>query len=394
MENRCRLEPERGERSDVTSLLNDQRARLAPGIEQRGYVVTKRYQVLPPTAPVPAADDVLEMVVREGARKMLQTALELEVDEFLGRRRYQRTGSANVRGYRNGHQPERTIGVGMGAVEVSLPRVSHVPPEVSSDGFHSEIVNRYQRRSRTQARLMARLYLEGLSSGDFEPVFRALVGETAALSPSSILKLKADWQHEYESWKKRPLRGRYVYLYADGVYLKAGTERDKTAMLVVLGVDDQGHKELLAMEEGYRESTESWSEVLRSLQERGLAEAPLLAIGDGALGLWAALDVVFPTTRHQRCWNHRSRKESTCHFSGPDRLPNYGDSGEGRSSTQRSVRGVAAPPQRTAAASCTSGRGPAAGTWGRGDCGAGREGQRDHGAPRRGGVSRRHQALA
>jgi len=194
----------------------------------------------------------------------------------------------------------------MGAVEVSLPRVSDVPPEVSSDGFHSEIVNRYQRRSRTQARLMARLYLEGLSSGDFEPVFRALVGETAALSPNSILKLKADWQQEYESWKKRPLRGRYVYLYADGVYLKAGTGRDKTAMLVVLGVDEQGHKELLAMDEGYRESTESWSAVLRSLRERGLTEAPLLAIGDGALGLWAALDEVFPTTRHQRCWNHRT----------------------------------------------------------------------------------------
>jgi transposase-like protein len=194
----------------------------------------------------------------------------------------------------------------MGAVEVSLPRVSDVPPEVSSDGFHSEILARYQRRSRTQARLLARLYLEGLSSGDFEPVFRALVGETAALSPSSILKLKADWQQEYETWKKRPLRGRYVYLYADGVYLKAGTERDKTAVLVVLGVDEQGHKELLAMDEGYRESTASWSEVLRSLRERGLSEAPLLAIGDGALGLWAALDEVFPTTRHQRCWNHRA----------------------------------------------------------------------------------------
>ena len=112
----------------------------------------------------------------------------------------------------------------MGAVEVRLPRVSDVPPEVSPDGFHSEIVSRYQRRSRTQARLLARLYLEGLASGDFEPVFRALVGETAALSPSSILKLKADWQQEYEAWKKRPLRGRYVYLYADGLYLKAGTD--------------------------------------------------------------------------------------------------------------------------------------------------------------------------
>jgi len=234
---------------------------------------------------------------------MLQDALEAEVDDFLGRARYQRAPA--YRGYRNGHMPKRTIGVGMGAVEVSLPRVSDVPAEVSSDGFHSEVVSRYQRRSRTQARLLARLYLEGLASGDFEPVFRALVGETAALSPSSILKLKADWQQEYEAWKKRPLRGSYVYLYADGLYLKAGAEQDKTALLVVLGVDEQGHKELLAMERGYRESTASWSEVLRSLKERGLEEAPLLAIGDGALGLWAALDEIFPTTGHQRCWNHR-----------------------------------------------------------------------------------------
>ena len=266
--------------------------------------MSKPYHVLPPTAPVPAPDDVLERLVREGARKMLQDALEAEVDEFLCRPRYQRTD--DKRGYRNGHLPERTIGVGMGAVEVRLPRVRDVPPEVSPEGFHSEIVSRYQRRSRTQGRLLARLYLEGLASGDFEPVFRALVGETAALSPSSILKLKADWQQEYEAWKKRPLRGRYVYLYADGLYLKAGAERDKTALLVVLGVDDQGHKELLAMEQGYRESTASWSEVLRSVKERGLTEAPLLAIGDGALGLWAALDDVFPTTRHQRCWNHRA----------------------------------------------------------------------------------------
>jgi transposase-like protein len=247
---------------------------------------------------------VLERLVREGARKLLQAALEEEVDEFLGRRRYQRTDQH--RGYRNGHLPKRTIGVGMGAVEIKLPRVSDVPPEVSPGGFHSEIVAKYQRRSRTQARLLARLYLEGLASGDFEPVFRALVGETAALSPSSILKLKADWQQEYEAWKKRPLRGRYVYLYADGFYLKAGPERDKTAVLVVLGVDEQGHKELLAMDEGYRESTASWSEVLRSLKERGVTDAPLLAIGDGALGLWAALDEVFPTTRQQRCWNHRA----------------------------------------------------------------------------------------
>lgn len=265
--------------------------------------MSKPYQVLSPTAPVPAPDDVLEMIVREGARKMLQTVLEEEVDDFLGRRRYQRT--MQHRGYRNGHLPKRTIGVGMGAVEVSLPRVSDVPKEVSPDGFQSEIVASYQRRSRTQARLMVRLYLEGLASGDFEPIFRALVGETAALSASSIVRLKEEWQQEYATWKQRPLRGRYVYLFADGLYLKAGGEHDKTAVLVVLGVDEQGHKELLAMEEGYRESTTAWAETLRSLKERGLQEPPLLAIGDGALGLWAALAEVFPTTRHQRCWNHR-----------------------------------------------------------------------------------------
>jgi transposase-like protein len=275
-----------------------------PGQFQEGYAVSKPYQVLAPTAPVPAPNDVLEMIVREGARKMLQAVLEEEVDEFLGRRRYQRTDEH--RGYRNGHLPKRTIGVGMGAVEVRLPRVSDVPKEVRASGFQSEIVARYQRRSRTQARLMLRLYLEGLASGDFEPVFRALVGDTAALSPNSIVRLKEEWQHEYETWKKRPLRGRYVYLFADGLYLKAGGERDKTAVLVVLGVDEQGHKELLAMEEGYRESTSAWAETLRSLKERGLQEPPLLAIGDGALGLWAALDEIFPTTRHQRCWNHRA----------------------------------------------------------------------------------------
>ncbi len=247
---------------------------------------------------------MLELIVREGARKMLQSALEKEVDEFLGRGRYER--ATEQRGYRNGHLPKRTIGVGMGAVEVSLPRVSDVPNDVSPDGFQSEIVASYQRRSRTQARLMVRLYLEGLASGDFEPIFRALVGETAALSASSIVRLKEEWQQEYATWKKRPLRGRYVYLFADGLYLKAGGDQDKTAVLVVLGVDEQGHKELLAMEEGYRESTVAWAETLRSLKARGLQEAPLLAIGDGALGLWAALDEVFPTTRHQRCWNHRT----------------------------------------------------------------------------------------
>lgn len=260
-----------------------------------------QYQVMPPTAPVPAPNDALEAVVRDGAQRMLQRVLETEVEEFLGRDRYVRT--EDFRGYRNGHLPRRTIGVGMGAVDVQIPRVSDVPE--GSEPFASEIVQRYERRSKTQARLLSRLYLEGLSSGDFEPVFRALVGETAALSPNSILRLKEEWEMEYRTWRVRPISERYVYLYADGVYLKAGLEREKTALLVVIGVRADGIKEFLAMEEGYRESTESWLGVLRSLRDRGMTEAPLCATADGGLGFWGALDEVFPTTRHQRCWNHR-----------------------------------------------------------------------------------------
>jgi transposase-like protein len=246
----------------------------------------------------------LEAVVRSGAQQLLQAALEAEVNELLGRSRYQR--APEFRGYRNGHLPERTIGVGMGAVEVRVPRVRDVPQEVAPEGFESALVHHYQRRSQTQARLLARLYLEGLASGDFEPVFRALVGSTAALSPNSILRLKQEWGQEYQLWRARPLTERYAYLFADGVYLKAGLEHEKTVLLVVIGVRADGRKELLAIEEGYRESRESWAGVLRSLRERGLTAPPLLAVGDGGLGFWAALDEVFPETRHQRCWNHRT----------------------------------------------------------------------------------------
>jgi transposase-like protein len=244
---------------------------------------------------------VLESVVRAGAQALLQAALEAEVDELLGRPRYVR--SDEFRGYRNGHLPQRTIGVGMGALAVRVPRVRDLPQEVAPGGFKSAIVRRYERRSQTQARLLCRLYLEGLSSGDFEPVFRALVGSTAALSPNSILRLKQEWAQEYQLWRARPLAGRYAYLFADGVYLKAGLEHENTVLLVVIGVGSDGRKGLLAIEEGYRESRESWAGVLRSLRERGMTEPPLLAVGDGALGLWAALAQLFPETRHQRCWN-------------------------------------------------------------------------------------------
>ncbi len=159
---------------------------------------------------------------------MLHAALSAEVDEFLGRSRYQR--GDDFRGYRNGHLPARTVGVGMGAVEIRQPRVRDLPEGV--EPFRSEVVGRWERRSRTQGRLLARLYLEGLATGDFEPVFRELVGATAALSPASILRLKQEWEDEYRLWRGRPLTERYIYVFADGLYLKAGLEKEKTAMLI------------------------------------------------------------------------------------------------------------------------------------------------------------------
>ena len=251
----------------------------------------------------PEVGEALEDLVRRGAQEMLRRALEQEVDSFLERGRHER--SMTFRGYRNGYAPRRSVGSGLGAVVVKAPRVRDVPPEVAPEGYRSAILPRYQRRTQAQCRLFAQLYLEGLSSGDFEPVFRALLGEDAPLSASAILRLKDTWKAEYEDWKQRPLDvHRYAYLWFDGIYVGCGQEREKTVLLCVLGAREDGSKELLALEEGYRESTASWQGVLRSLRDRGMAPA-LLGVGDGGLGAWAALTEVFPSTRHQRCWNHR-----------------------------------------------------------------------------------------
>jgi transposase-like protein len=231
---------------------------------------------------------------------MLERALEAEVDVFLGRLRYAPGGRET--GYRNGHGRPREIGIGTWAVEVRPPRVSDLPP--GSEPFASALLPRRRYLSQETQRLFARLYLEGLSSGDFEPAFRELLGEKAPLSASTIIRLKAAWEADYRTWRERPITGRYAYVWCDGLYLGAGLEPESGCVLVVIGARENGAKELLAIELGYRESTDSWASVLRDLRERGL-RAPLLAIGDGALGLWAALTEVFPSTRHQRCWNHR-----------------------------------------------------------------------------------------
>jgi transposase-like protein len=186
--------------------------------------------------------DVLELLAREGARQILSKALEKEVEEFLGRDRYVR--AEEFRGYRNGYGKARDVAIGYGHVEVKVPRVSDVPKEVSEEGYNSQILKKYQRTSQSMQRHLVRLYLEGLSSGDFEPVFRGILGENAGLSSSTILKLKEDWQREYEDWKRSSFFGKYyAYIWIDGVYLKAGLEREKTALLCVIGVSEDGTKE-------------------------------------------------------------------------------------------------------------------------------------------------------
>jgi len=245
---------------------------------------------------LPDEADPLEAIVRRGAREMLQAALEREVEEFLGRRVYERTGQrAEFRGYRNGYNKERKLTVGSGTIEVSVPRVSHTPD--AQEPFASKIVAPYQKRSRTLSELFPKLFVEGLATRDFEPALRELVGEEAALSPSTISRLNQKFKAEYDEWRGSSLKShRFVYIWADGIHLKAGISTENAAVLIVIGVDAAGTKHFLAIEEGYRESKESWSEVLRGLRERGMNE-PALAVADGALGFWAALPQVWSQTK-------------------------------------------------------------------------------------------------
>lgn len=242
----------------------------------------------------------LDVIAREGARRMLVSALDAEVTEFLGRQRYERTELSP--GYRNGYGKERRVTLGSGTVAIRAPRVRD-----TEERFASQVLPAYQRQSQAVKELIPELYVQGLATGDFEPALRGLLGEGASLSPSTVVRLKAQWEAEYETWRTRSLGDhQYAYLWCDGVYPKAGLQGDKTAFLIVLGANENGEKEPLAVIEGYRESTESWAEVLRDLKARGLTDPKLFA-GDGALGLWGAIDTVYPKADHQRCWVHKMR---------------------------------------------------------------------------------------
>jgi putative transposase len=254
-------------------------------------------------------DLLLDEIAREGARRMLIEALEAEVDDYLERYRHARDEQGHALVVRNGRGRTRKLTMGAGTVELNAPRVDDRRRDEHGrrqQRFTSHLLPPYMRRSPKVAEVLPILYLRGLSTGDFRPALEVLLGEEAAgLSPTTITRLTAGWEKEYRDFRQRDLSGReYVYVWVDGVHFNIRLDDDRLCTLVIIGVRPDGEKELLAVEDGYRESAESWKAALRELKRRGML-APVLAVGDGALGFWAAAREVWPETREQGCWCHK-----------------------------------------------------------------------------------------
>jgi transposase-like protein len=228
----------------------------------------------------------------------MQELLEQEATEHLGRARYERRGSVGT-GYRNGHGKPRKVSLACGTIEVRRPRLREL-----EERFESRVLPMFARQSSKVKSMLPDLYLEGLALRDFDRALRGLLGDGAPLSPSTIARLKEHWTAEFQAWREEPIEEQMVYVWADGIYVKAGLEKDKAAVLVVIGVTTEGIKRVLAVEPGYRESTESWKEVLWALMKRGM-KVPAVVIADGGLGLWAALRELGWNCKEQRCWNHK-----------------------------------------------------------------------------------------
>jgi putative transposase len=255
---------------------------------------------------------MLDQLVRQGAQQMLQKAIEAEVAVFLEQHRERRDEHGKRLVVGNGSKPARKIVTGAGALEVQEPRVrDNSPNKDERVHFSSALLPPYLRRSRAIEEFIPWLYLKGISTGDFTEALQPLLGDQAkGLSPNVIVRLKEQWTAEYEAWSRRDLTSkRYVYIWADGIYVNVrleDTENKRQCLLVVMGATADGIKELLAVMDGYRESEQSWHELLIDLKHRGLTMAPQLATADGALGFWAALPKVYPQTREQRCWVHKT----------------------------------------------------------------------------------------
>jgi len=243
----------------------------------------------------------LEEWVRKKVQEFIQSLLEEEITELLGRQKSERRQAVDsLPVYRNGYGKPRHLTLGCGTITIYRPRVRGL-----EERFESRVLPMFARRTAEVNKLIPQLYLHGLALGDFDLALRGLLGEEAPVSASTVARLKESWQAEWEKWKKRPLDGLEVlYMWVDGIYVKAGLEKEKAALLVAVGGLLDGRKVILAVEPGYRESIENWSNVLRDLKERGL-NCPRLVVGDGNLGIWGALANIYPEAAEQRCWNHK-----------------------------------------------------------------------------------------
>ena len=258
-----------------------------------------------------AFDDQLTEILRQGARTLLAQAVEAEVADFLAKNVGLRTEAGRQRLVRHGHLPEREVMTGIGVVPVHQPRVRDRAAAAGDPGrirFTPAILPPYLRRSKSLETLLPILYLKGISTGDFSEALAALLGKDApGLSPTAIGRLKDGWLDEYDAWQKRDLSAkRFVYVWADGIYLQARLEDEKQCILVLIGATPEGRKELIGFTDGVRESAQDWRDLLLDLKRRGLDVRPELAIADGALGFWKAAGEVWPTTREQRCWVHKT----------------------------------------------------------------------------------------
>lgn len=250
--------------------------------------------------------DLLSMMLREGAQRLVADAVQTEFEEFLAHYADGRAADGRAAVVRNGFQPARQVLTGLGPVGVQIPKARSrtEAPAV----FRSRLVPPYVRRAKSLEAALPWLYLHGISTGNMREALGALVGPQAAgLSASVVARLKSRWSAEYRAWRDTKLgKERWVYLWADGIYSGLRGEDERLCALVVIGVNERGQKKFLAIEDGVRESKQSWRELLLGLKRRGLEIAPRLAVGDGALGFWAALDEIYPQTRQQRCWKHKT----------------------------------------------------------------------------------------
>lgn len=264
-----------------------------------------------PTSRDPAVDDPLTALLRQGARRLLSQAVEAEVEQWIAEHAHLVDERGRRQVVRNGHAQPRRVVTGLGPIEVKMPRVHDRRDEPNRERFTSNILPPYLRKAKSVDQLIPWLYLKGVSTGDFGEALQALLGpDCPGLSASTVTRLKQVWEDEYKQWSQRDLsEKRYVYLWADGVHFNVRLEEDRQCILVLMGATAEGKKELIAIADGYRESEQSWKTLLLDARHRGLTTSggePKLATGDGAMGFWKALPQVFPTTRAQRCWVHKT----------------------------------------------------------------------------------------